>query len=77
MAWIRVGIGLLGVITANVAAFFVTNGDAADRRRLDAMEQRLEHIEHLLEVVAQSLRIRGAQLGRGDRRAKRHRAVLA
>ena len=47
-----VGIGLLGVITANVAAFFVTKEDAADRQRLRSVEARLEHIEQLLEALA-------------------------
>lgn len=47
-----VGIGLLGVITANVAAFFVTKEDAEDRRRLEVLEGRLERIERLLEIVA-------------------------
>jgi voltage-gated potassium channel len=47
-----VGIGLLGVITANVAAFFVTKDGVDDRRRLAAVEGRLERIEHLLEIIA-------------------------
>lgn len=47
-----VGIALLGVITANVAAYFVTRDDAFDRRRLQAVEDRLERIEGLLQVIA-------------------------
>lgn len=47
-----VGIGLLGVITANVAAYFVTKGDTDDRRRLQVLEERLERMEGLLEVIA-------------------------
>jgi voltage-gated potassium channel len=56
-----VGIGLLGVITANIAAFFVSKGDATDRRRLQLLEVRLERIEQLLEVIAQQ------PAGDGDR----------
>lgn len=41
-----------GVITANVAAFFVTKEDSAEHGRLDALEDRLERIERLLEVIA-------------------------
>ena len=47
-----VGIGLIGAITANVAAFFVSQEDAADRQRLEALEDRLDRIERLLEVIA-------------------------
>jgi len=54
-----VGIGLLGVITANVAAYFVTREDTDDRRRLQMLEERLERMEGLLELIAG--RVRSAQ----------------
>lgn len=59
-----VGIGLLGIVTANVAAFFVSEADVSDRRRLDALEQRLERIERLLEAVV--ARSAPAELGSAE-----------
>jgi voltage-gated potassium channel len=47
-----VGIGLLGVITANIASFFVTSKDTETTARLVALEGRLERIERLMEVIA-------------------------
>lgn len=62
-----VGIGLLGVITANVAAFFMTKGEAAEARRLDALEERLERIEALLEMIARAETERGVEVAvRGE-----------
>ncbi len=44
-----VGVALYGVITASVAAFFVGQDDAEDDERLRRVEERLEHLTHLLE----------------------------
>jgi voltage-gated potassium channel len=43
-----VGIGLLSVVTANVAAFFVETGDERSGSGLTEMQARLERIEQLL-----------------------------
>jgi voltage-gated potassium channel len=47
-----VGIGLIGVITANVASYFVTKENSDERDKLDALEERLTRIEGLLEIIA-------------------------
>jgi voltage-gated potassium channel len=44
-----VGIGLLGVVTANVASYFVTKDDSDDRNRLIVLEDRLGRMEQLLK----------------------------
>jgi voltage-gated potassium channel len=48
-----VGIGLIGVITANVASYFVTKENSGERDQLDALESRLTRIESLLEAIAE------------------------
>jgi voltage-gated potassium channel len=60
------GIGLLGVITANVAAFFVSKHDVAERRRMDALEDRLQRIEGLLEVIAGRTAVADLDFGRPE-----------
>jgi voltage-gated potassium channel len=47
-----VDIGLIGVITANVASYFVTKENSDERDKLDALEERLTRIEGLLEIIA-------------------------
>jgi hypothetical protein len=47
-----VGIGLVGVVTASVASYFLAADREADEDpRLAALEDRLERIERLLEQV--------------------------
>lgn len=50
------GIALFGLLTANVAAFFVEE-DAVDRMQaeLAQINQRIERIEHLLATLTQRL----------------------
>jgi voltage-gated potassium channel len=48
-----VGIGLIGVITANVASYFVSQENSDERDKLDVLESRLARIEGLLEAIAE------------------------
>ena len=51
-----VGIGLIGVLTATVASFFVEEKQDEASARLEALESRLERIEGLLgELVTRPL----------------------
>jgi hypothetical protein len=43
-----VGVGLFGVITANLAAYFLEDSDDAVGRKLDEMNDRLARLEELL-----------------------------
>jgi voltage-gated potassium channel len=51
VALMLVGVALLSVVTANIAAFFVEESDAADRGELVEVRERLERIERLLLEV--------------------------
>ncbi len=47
-----VGIGLIGVLTATVASFFIERQSADADERLDAMQSQLDEIEGLLRQIA-------------------------
>jgi voltage-gated potassium channel len=56
-----VGIGLIGVITANVASYFVTKEAGGDTARLAAMESRLARIEALVQAIAERAGVPGVR----------------
>ena len=56
-----VGIGLIGVLTATVASFFIERQSADADERLDAMQSQLNEIEGLLRHIAAQSQLEASQ----------------